>query len=126
MSIHPAMRPVRRMVQCEGIVSLAMPCLSIFEPFISTKLFNSLNTSGSFNCTFASAAIYALTVPEKYGKKNKVEVRNKILLVSFGTFIRLLLSIYLYIPRQKQHRSISFSCCKIKSVFYISQFVASK
>ena len=26
MSIHPAMRPVRRMVQCEGIVSLAMPC----------------------------------------------------------------------------------------------------
>ena len=27
MSIHPAMRPVRRMVQCEGIVSLAMPCL---------------------------------------------------------------------------------------------------
>ena len=26
MSIHPAMRPVRRMVQCEGIVSLGMPC----------------------------------------------------------------------------------------------------
>ena len=26
ISIHPAMRPVRRMVQCEGIVSLAMPC----------------------------------------------------------------------------------------------------
>ena len=26
MSIHLAMRPVRRMVQCEGIVSLAMPC----------------------------------------------------------------------------------------------------
>ena len=30
MSIHPAMRPVRRMVQCEGIVSLAMPCFSDF------------------------------------------------------------------------------------------------
>ena len=28
MSIHLAMRPVRRMVQCEGIVSLAMPCLA--------------------------------------------------------------------------------------------------
>ena len=28
MSIHPAVRPVRRMVQCEGIVSLVMPCLS--------------------------------------------------------------------------------------------------
>ena len=27
MSIHPAMKPVRKMVQCEGIVSLAMPCL---------------------------------------------------------------------------------------------------
>ena len=26
MSIHPAMRPVRRIVQCEGIVSVAMPC----------------------------------------------------------------------------------------------------
>ena len=26
MNIHPAMRPVRRMVKCEGIVSLAMPC----------------------------------------------------------------------------------------------------
>ena len=26
MSIHLVMRPVRRMVQCEGIVSLAMPC----------------------------------------------------------------------------------------------------
>ena len=29
MSIHPAMRPVRRMVQCEGIVSLAMPCYEL-------------------------------------------------------------------------------------------------
>ena len=31
MSIHPAMRPVRRMVQCEGIVSLAMPCFLFFS-----------------------------------------------------------------------------------------------
>ena len=30
MSIHLAMRPVRRMVQCEGIVSLAMPCYNCF------------------------------------------------------------------------------------------------
>ena len=26
ISILPAMRSVRRMIQCEGIVSLAMPC----------------------------------------------------------------------------------------------------
>ena len=31
MSIHLAMRPVRRMVQCEGIVSLAMPCSVIIS-----------------------------------------------------------------------------------------------
>ena len=30
MSIHLAMRPVRRMVQCEGIVSLAMPCFVFY------------------------------------------------------------------------------------------------
>ena len=36
MSIHPAMRPVRRMVQCEGIVSLAMPCLLLCLLYIST------------------------------------------------------------------------------------------
>ena len=37
MSIHPAMRPVRRMVQCEGIVSLAMPCFAIILvlPFLN-------------------------------------------------------------------------------------------
>ena len=29
MSIHPAMKPGRRMVQCKGIVSLAMPCFSM-------------------------------------------------------------------------------------------------
>ena len=32
MSIHLAMRPVRRMVQCEGIVSLAMPCYFMALP----------------------------------------------------------------------------------------------
>ena len=31
MSIHPAMKPVRRMVQCEGIVSLAMPIPAKFH-----------------------------------------------------------------------------------------------
>ena len=46
MSIHPAMRPVRRMVQCEGIVSLAMPCINfvlapdiwILNKFIGTPI----------------------------------------------------------------------------------------
>ena len=42
MSIHPAMRPVRRMVQCEGIVSLAMPCFSS-KPYVVTPHLNRLN-----------------------------------------------------------------------------------
>ena len=43
MSIHPAMRPVRRMVQCEGIVSLAMPCFS--SKTLGGLKFNSINVN---------------------------------------------------------------------------------
>ena len=56
-----------------------------------------------------------------------VEVRNEILLGSFGTFIGLLLSIYLCIPCQNNiDLPVSFSRCKIKYVFYISLFASSK
>ena len=51
MSIHPAMRPVRRLVQCEGIVSLEMPCfplkfshkLFILTPYSKMKVLNDVN-----------------------------------------------------------------------------------
>ena len=40
MSIHPVMRSVRRIVQCEGIVSLAMPCLvTVRYPLYAGGLF---------------------------------------------------------------------------------------
>ena len=67
--------------------------------------------------------IYAFTVPGVCGKKSKVEVRNKMFLWLYETFLRLLLSKYVCIQRQHGiDLSISGPRSKIEFIFYISLF----
>ena len=61
MSIHPAIRPVRRMVQCEGIVSLAMPCFKWFLIYLITTPDTFLNQTH-----FVRLGIFHLELGKKH------------------------------------------------------------
>ena len=73
MSIHLAMRPVRRIVQCEGIVSLAMPCFpnssscKDYATFIAETLLErvrngSVTAVGQVDCCDSPYLVLPLTI----------------------------------------------------------------
>ena len=71
--------------------------------------------------------IYASTVPGMYGKKNKVEVRNKILLGSFGTLsCCYYLFIYAYDVKTSSISLYHFLIAKSIRILYFPIYVIKK